>query len=168
MTLRCQLRQSGVGSDPRIISCFQDYELFPLDLFPRVSCLTASSLSTIINFFCGPCRGLLFFYSSCLLQGEGNFPLPVGFLNVAVPEICFSVSSSAVLLWILSILAGRQGHKMHNCLKFLKLASWPWSQWHLQLFNYIHMPLSSYIMLSNKSKCTFFPLEAIWNTKHLY
>ena len=76
MTLRCQ-------SDPRIISCF-------LDLFPRVSCLIASSLSIIINFFCGPCWGLLFFYSSCLLQGEGNFPLPVGFLNVAVPEICFS------------------------------------------------------------------------------
>ena len=78
--------------------------------------------------------------------------------EITVPEICFSVSSSAVLLWILSILAGRQGHKMHNCLKFLKLASWPRSQWHLQLFNYTHMPLSSYIMLSNKSKCTFFPL----------
>ena len=51
----------GRFSDPRIISCF-------LDLFPRVSCLIAFSLSIIINLFCGPCRGLLFFYSSCLLQ----------------------------------------------------------------------------------------------------
>ena len=24
----------------------------------------------MINFFCGPCRGLLFFYSSCLLQPQ--------------------------------------------------------------------------------------------------
>ena len=28
----------------------------------------ASSLPIIINFFCGPCWGLLFFYSSCLLR----------------------------------------------------------------------------------------------------
>ena len=52
---------------PRIISCFQDYELFPLDLFQE-SCLIASSLSIIINFFCSPCWGLLFFYSFCLLK----------------------------------------------------------------------------------------------------
>ena len=66
--VRYQLRNSlGRFSNPRIISCFQDYELFPLDLF-RVSCLIVSSLSIIINFFCGPCRGLLFFYSSCCLH----------------------------------------------------------------------------------------------------
>ena len=32
--------------------------------------LIASSLSIIINFFCGPCWDLLFFYSSCLLQAS--------------------------------------------------------------------------------------------------
>ena len=59
----------GQFSDPRIISCFQDYELtVPSGLVPIVSCLIESSLSIIINLFCGPCRGLLFFYSSCLLQ----------------------------------------------------------------------------------------------------
>ena len=40
----------------------------PSGLVSRVSCLIASSLSIIINFFCSPCQGLLFFYSSCLLQ----------------------------------------------------------------------------------------------------
>ena len=40
----------------------------PSGLVPRVSCLIASSLSIIINFFCSPCQGLLFFYSSYLLQ----------------------------------------------------------------------------------------------------
>ena len=69
MTLRHQLRYSLGFSDPRIISCFQDYELFPLDLF-QVSCLIAPSLLIMINFFCSPCRGLLFFYSSCLLQPQ--------------------------------------------------------------------------------------------------
>ena len=68
MTLRCQLRNS-LGS----VFCPQDHILFsrlwtvPSGLVPRVSCLVASSLSIIINFFCGLCRGL-FFYSSCLLQ----------------------------------------------------------------------------------------------------
>ena len=69
VTLRCQLRNS-LGSVFRP----QDHILFarlwtvPSGLVPRVSCLIASSLLIIINFFCGPCRGLLFFYSSCLLQ----------------------------------------------------------------------------------------------------
>ena len=59
----------GRFSDPRIISCFQDCELtVPSGFVPRVSCLIASSLSIIINSSCGPCQGLLFFYSSCLLQ----------------------------------------------------------------------------------------------------
>ena len=68
VTLRCQLRNS-LGS----VFCPQDHILFsrlwtvPSGLVPRVSCLVASSLSIIINFFCGLCRGL-FFYSSCLLQ----------------------------------------------------------------------------------------------------
>ena len=69
MTLRCQLRKS-LGS----VFWPQDHILFsrlwtvPSGLFPRVSYLIASSLSIIINLFCGPCWGLLFFYSSCLLQ----------------------------------------------------------------------------------------------------
>ena len=69
VTLRCQLRNS-LGS----VFWLQDHILFsrlwagPSGLVPRVSCLIASSLSIIINFFCGPCRGLLFFYSSCPLQ----------------------------------------------------------------------------------------------------
>ena len=69
MTLRRQLRNS-LGSVFRP----QDHILFarlwtvPSGLVPRVSCLIASCLLIIINFFCGPCRGLLFFYSSCLLQ----------------------------------------------------------------------------------------------------
>ena len=57
----------GRFSNPRIISCFQDYELFPLDLF-QVSCLITFSLSRIIHFFCSTCRDLLLFYSSCLLH----------------------------------------------------------------------------------------------------
>ena len=69
MILRHQLRN-------RLWSVFwpQDRILFsrswtvPSGLVPRVSCLIASSLSMIINFFCGPSGGLLFFYSSCLLQ----------------------------------------------------------------------------------------------------
>ena len=71
MTLRCQLRNS-LGS----VFWPQDHILFsrlwtvPSGLVPRVSCLIASSLSIIINFFCSPCWGLLFFYSSCLLQAS--------------------------------------------------------------------------------------------------
>ena len=37
-------------------------------LVPRLSCLKASSLSIIINYFCSLYKGLLFFYSSCLLH----------------------------------------------------------------------------------------------------
>ena len=69
VTLRCQLRNS-LGS----VFWPQDHILFsrlwtvPSGLVPRVSCHIASSLSIIINFFCGHCPGLLFFYSYCVLH----------------------------------------------------------------------------------------------------
>ena len=69
VTLRHQLRNS-LGS----VFQLQDQILFsrlwtvPSGLVPRVSCLIASSLSIIINFFCGTCQGLLLFYSFCLLH----------------------------------------------------------------------------------------------------
>ena len=70
VTLRHQLGNS-LGS----VFWPQDHILFsrlwtvPSGLVPRVSCLIASSLSIIIkNFFCSPCRGLLLFYSFCLLH----------------------------------------------------------------------------------------------------
>ena len=44
----------------------------PSEFVPIVSCLIASSLSIIINFFCGPYRGMLFFYSSCLLYSGSS------------------------------------------------------------------------------------------------
>ena len=74
MTLRCQLRNS-LGS----VFWPQDYILFsrlwtvPSGLVLRVSCLIASSLSIIINFFCSPCWGLLFFYYACFLHMTLNF-----------------------------------------------------------------------------------------------
>ena len=75
MTLRCQLGKS-------LVSVFwpQDHIWFsrlwtaPSGLVPKVSCFIASSLSIIINLFCSPCWGLLFFYSSCLLHiAKENF-----------------------------------------------------------------------------------------------
>ena len=69
VTLRCQLGNS-LGS----VFQSQDHILFsrlwtvPSGLVRSVSCLIASSLSIIINLFCGPCGGLFLFYSSCLLQ----------------------------------------------------------------------------------------------------
>ena len=69
MTLRRQLRNSlGSVFRPQDHILFSRLWTVPSSLVPRVSYLIASSLSIIINFFCGPCRGLLFFYSSCLLQ----------------------------------------------------------------------------------------------------
>ena len=69
MTLRRQLRNSlGSVFWPQNHILFSRLWTVPSGLFPRVSCLIAFSLSIIINLFCGPCRGLLFFYSSCLLQ----------------------------------------------------------------------------------------------------
>ena len=68
VTLRRQLRNS-LG----LIFWSQDHILFsrlwtvPSGLVPRVSCLIASSLLIIINFFCSPCWGLLYFYFSCHL-----------------------------------------------------------------------------------------------------
>ena len=73
VSLRCQLRNS-LG----LVFWTQDHILFsrlwtlPSGLVPRVSCLIASSLSIIINFFCGPYRGMLFFYSSCLLYSGSS------------------------------------------------------------------------------------------------
>ena len=69
MTLRGQLGNSlGLVSRPQDHILFSRLWTVPSGLIPRVPCLKASSLSIIINSFCGPHRGLLFFYSSCLLH----------------------------------------------------------------------------------------------------
>ena len=69
VTLKCQLRNSlGSVFQPQDHILFSRLWAVPSGLVPRVSCLIASSLSIIINFFCGPCWGLLFFYSFCLLK----------------------------------------------------------------------------------------------------
>ena len=69
VTLRCWLRNSlGSVFQPQDHILFSRLWTVPSGLVPRVSCLTASSLSIIINFFFDPCRGLLFFNSSCLLH----------------------------------------------------------------------------------------------------
>ena len=69
MWLRCQLRNSlGSVFQPQDHILFSRLWTVPSGLVPRISCLIASSLSIIINLFCGPCRGLLFFYSSSLLH----------------------------------------------------------------------------------------------------
>ena len=69
MTLRHQLRNSlGSVFRPQDHILFSRLWTVPSGLVPRVLCLIASCLSIIINLFCGPCQGLLFFYSSCLLH----------------------------------------------------------------------------------------------------
>ena len=69
VTLRRQLGNSlGLVFWPRDHILFSRLWTVPSGLVPRVSCLIASSLSIIIHFSCGPCQGLLFFYSSCLLH----------------------------------------------------------------------------------------------------
>ena len=69
VTLRRQLRNSlGLVFRPQDHILFSRLWTVPSGFVPRVSCHIASSLSIIISFFCGPCRGLLFFYSSCLLH----------------------------------------------------------------------------------------------------
>ena len=69
VTLRCQLRNSlGSIFQPQYHILFSRLWTVPSGLVLRVSCLIASSLSIIINFFRSPCWGLLFFYSFCLLQ----------------------------------------------------------------------------------------------------
>ena len=68
-------KQSGVGFLPQDHILFSRLWTVPSGLVPRVSCLIASSLSIITNFFCNPCWGLLFFFSSCLLHPFYCFPL---------------------------------------------------------------------------------------------
>ena len=73
MTLRCQLRNSlGSVFWPQDRILFSRLWTVPSGLVPRVSCLIATSLSIIMSLFCGPCQGLIFFYSSCLLHKVKN------------------------------------------------------------------------------------------------
>lgn len=81
--------------------------------------------------------------------------------EITAPEICFSVPSSAgFFFFFFKSYFGRQTRSQNTQLSefFFKLASRPQGQWHRQLFNYTHLPLSSHIMLSNKPQCTFAPL----------
>ena len=69
VTLRRQLGNSlGLVFWPRDHILFSRLWTGPSGFVSRVSWLTASSLLIIINFSCSPCRGLLLFYSSCLLH----------------------------------------------------------------------------------------------------
>ena len=69
VTLRRHLKNSlGLVWWPQYHILFSRLWTAPSGLVPRLSGLIASSLSIIINFFCSPCQGLLFFYSSYLLQ----------------------------------------------------------------------------------------------------
>ena len=68
VTLRSQFRNSlGSVFWPLDHILFSSLWTVPSGFVLKVSCLIASSLSITIHFFCGPCQGLLFFYSSCLL-----------------------------------------------------------------------------------------------------
>ena len=74
MTLRRQLRNSLESvSRPHNRILFSRLWTVPSGLVSRVSCFIASSLSIIINLFCSPCQGLLFFYSSCFLRQYNGF-----------------------------------------------------------------------------------------------
>ena len=113
----------------------------PSGLVPRVSCLIASSLSIITNFFCSPCWGLLFFYSSCLPQCLNGLVIFPTFFNVSLnlsirsswskpqssPSLVFADCIELLHLWL------EKG--MANQFSILALRT-PWTVWKGKMIGY--------------------------------
>ena len=159
MTLRCQLRNSlGSVFRPQDHILFSSLWTVPSGLVPRVSCLVASSLSIIINFFSGSCQGLLFFYSFCLLHSSlicWNVQEIFCVMPVNDPFVCFC-------LWCLNrypysfftfCCTSHETNRMHSLI-----------QTNSQLLSHLGS-LMSYlgISLDFTSVMTTFPQAYVWN-----